>query len=68
MAKKFRACITPISYGRGQAVTTIEGLPAVWAAEKELERGRCSQDAAYPIQQAWIDEQVSAVRLLPERG
>jgi isoquinoline 1-oxidoreductase alpha subunit len=41
----------------GKRVTTIEGLPAVWAEKK----GLSAADAAktlHPIQQAWIDEQV----------
>src|ERR1700687_4713206 len=52
-----RACVTPVSDAVGKQVTTIEGLPAVWAAEK----GLSAADAAntlHPIQQAWIDEQV----------
>src|SRR5256712_398369 len=55
--EEVRACITPISYAVGKQVTTIEGLPAVWAAEKSLS----AIDAAktlHPVQQAWIDEQV----------
>ena len=34
--EEVRACITPISYAVGKRVTTIEGLPAVWAAAKGL--------------------------------
>jgi isoquinoline 1-oxidoreductase alpha subunit len=52
-----RACVTPVSDAVGKQVTTIEGLPAVWAAEK----GLSAADAAktlHPVQQAWIDEQV----------
>jgi aerobic-type carbon monoxide dehydrogenase small subunit (CoxS/CutS family) len=52
-----RACITPVSFAVGKRVTTIEGLPAVWAEKK----GLSAADAAktlHPIQQAWIDEQV----------
>jgi isoquinoline 1-oxidoreductase subunit alpha len=55
--KEVRSCITPVSAGVGTQVTTIEGLPAVWAAEKRLS----ATDAAktlHPVQQAWIDEQV----------
>ena len=55
--EEVRACITPISEAVGKRVTTIEGLPAVWAAEKSLS----ATDAArtlHPVQQAWIDEQV----------
>jgi isoquinoline 1-oxidoreductase alpha subunit len=55
--KEVRACIAPVSSAVGKRVTTIEGLPAVWAAEK----GLSAADAAntlHPVQQAWIDEQV----------
>jgi isoquinoline 1-oxidoreductase alpha subunit len=55
--EEVRSCITPVSFAAGKRVTTIEGLPAVWAAEK----GLSSEDAAktlHPVQQAWIDEQV----------
>jgi isoquinoline 1-oxidoreductase alpha subunit len=55
--QEVRSCITPVSYAVGKQVTTIEGLPAVWAQQKSL-----SADAAaktlHPVQQAWIDEQV----------
>ena len=55
--EEIRACVTPVSYAVGKQVTTIEGLPATWAAAKGLH----STDAArtlHPVQQAWIDEQV----------
>ncbi len=55
--EEIRTCITPVSYAVGKQVTTIEGLPAVWAAEKKLS----SADAAetlHRVQQAWIGEQV----------
>jgi isoquinoline 1-oxidoreductase alpha subunit len=55
--KEVRACIAPVSTAVGKRVTTIEGLPAVWAAQK----GLSDADAAtilHPVQQAWIDEQV----------
>jgi isoquinoline 1-oxidoreductase subunit alpha len=55
--KEVRACITPISYAVGKQVTTIEGLPAVWAAEKSLSAADAAK-TLHPIQQAWIDEQV----------
>ncbi len=47
-----RSCITPVSAVRGE-ITTLEGL----AKDGKL----------HPLQQAWIDEQAAAVRLLPER-
>src|SRR6201984_3309365 len=52
-----RSCMTPVSSAAGRKVTTIEGLAAVWAAEKTLS----AEDAArtlHPVQQAWVDEQV----------
>ena len=52
-----RSCITPISTVAGKQVTTIEGLPEIWATKK----GLSATDAAptlHPVQQAWIDEQV----------
>jgi isoquinoline 1-oxidoreductase alpha subunit len=52
-----RSCVTPVSVAAGKHVTTIEGLPAVWAEHK----GLSASDAAktlHPVQQAWIDEQV----------
>jgi isoquinoline 1-oxidoreductase alpha subunit len=55
--KEVRSCVTSISAVVGKQVTTIEGLPAVWAEQ----RGLSAADAAktlHPIQQAWIDEQV----------
>src|SRR5258708_8917359 len=55
--EEVRACITPISYAVGKQVTTIEGLPAVWAMQK----GLSAPDAAktlHPVQQARIDEQL----------
>jgi aerobic-type carbon monoxide dehydrogenase small subunit (CoxS/CutS family) len=41
----------------GKKVTTIEGLPAVWAAEKHLSTEEAAK-TLHPVQQAWIDEQV----------
>src|ERR1700676_3490725 len=55
--EEIRARITPISYAVGKQVTTIEGLPAVWAAEKSLSAADAAK-TLHPIQQAWIDEQV----------
>jgi isoquinoline 1-oxidoreductase subunit alpha len=52
-----RACITPVSFAVGKRVTSIEGLPALWAAQKELSQADAAK-TLHPIQQAWIDEQV----------
>jgi aerobic-type carbon monoxide dehydrogenase small subunit (CoxS/CutS family) len=55
--EEVRACITPISNAVGKQVSTIEGLPAVWAPEKSLSAADAAK-TLHPIQQAWIDEQV----------
>ena len=55
--EEIRSCVTPVSYAVGKKVTTIEGLPAVWAAEKRL-HGADAEKTLHPVQQAWIDEQV----------
>jgi isoquinoline 1-oxidoreductase subunit alpha len=52
-----RTCVTPVSYAVGKQVTTIEGLPAVWAAHQGLS-GSETAATLHPVQQAWIDEQV----------
>ncbi|RZU43030.1 (2Fe-2S)-binding protein [Edaphobacter modestus] len=51
-----RSCITPASAVAGKLVTTIEGLPAMWAAAKGLHAP--GDTVLHPVQQAWIDEQV----------
>jgi isoquinoline 1-oxidoreductase alpha subunit len=55
--EEIRSCVTPVSYAVGKKVTTIEGLSAVWAAEKGL-HGADAEKTLHPVQQAWIDEQV----------
>jgi aerobic-type carbon monoxide dehydrogenase small subunit (CoxS/CutS family) len=55
--EEVRACITPVSYAVGKRVTTIEGLPAVWATAKGLGTAEAVK-TLHPVQQAWIDEQV----------
>src|ERR1700720_3500472 len=55
--EEIRTCITPLSYAAGKQVTTIEGLPAVWAAQKGLSATE-ARKTLHPVQQAWIDEQV----------
>ena len=52
-----RACVTPVSYVVGKKVTTIEGLPGVWAEKQHL-GGDEAAKTLHPVQQAWIDEQV----------
>ncbi|HTV58196.1 MAG TPA: (2Fe-2S)-binding protein [Verrucomicrobiae bacterium] len=55
--EEIRSCITPVSFAAGKQVTTLEGLPAVWAAKKGLP-AEDREKTLHPVQQAWIEEQV----------
>ncbi len=48
-----RSCVTPVAAVRGKSVTTLEGLPAWYAARQKLS----VTPALHPVQQAMIDEQ-----------
>ena len=48
-----RACVTPVAAVQGKAVTTLEGLPAWFAARHRLAKA----PELHPIQRAMIDEQ-----------
>jgi aerobic-type carbon monoxide dehydrogenase small subunit (CoxS/CutS family) len=48
-----RACVLPLSAVGTRSVTTLEGLPALYARQKGLE----STPSMHPVQQAFIDEQ-----------
>jgi aerobic-type carbon monoxide dehydrogenase small subunit (CoxS/CutS family) len=48
-----RSCITKVSAVAGKSVTTLEGLPAWYAAQKKL----ASTPALHPVQEAIIEEQ-----------
>jgi aerobic-type carbon monoxide dehydrogenase small subunit (CoxS/CutS family) len=52
--KEIRSCVTPVAGVVGRKVTTLEGLPALYAKQKKLAK----VPALHPLQQAWIDEQV----------
>ena len=52
--KEIRSCVTPVEAVAGREVTTLEGLPAWYANQKQL----ATAPALHPLQQAWIDEQV----------
>src|SRR5216684_4762331 len=49
--KEVRACITPVSFAIGKKVTTIEGLPALWAEGKRSSLADAAQ-TLHPVQQA----------------
>jgi len=50
---EIRSCITPVAAVEGKAITTLEGLPALYARQ----RGLAETPALHPLQQAMIDEQ-----------
>jgi aerobic-type carbon monoxide dehydrogenase small subunit (CoxS/CutS family) len=54
--KEIRSCITPVSSAAGKEVTTLEGLPARWAAQKNLSKAEADK-TLHPVQEAWIEEQ-----------
>src|ERR1700756_294931 len=50
--KEIRSCVTPVAAVTGKHITTLEGLPALWAKQ----RGSADSTVAlHPLQQAWID-------------
>jgi aerobic-type carbon monoxide dehydrogenase small subunit (CoxS/CutS family) len=48
-----RSCVTPLSKVAGKSITTLEGLPAWYARQKNL----ASVPELHPLQKAVIDEQ-----------
>ena len=48
-----RSCLTKVADVAGKSVTTLEGLPAWYAAQKKLAK----VPALHPVQQALLDEQ-----------
>src|SRR5262249_60372557 len=50
---EIRACVTPIANVAGKSLTTLEGLPALYAQQK----GLAQAPALHPLQQAVIDAQ-----------
>jgi aerobic-type carbon monoxide dehydrogenase small subunit (CoxS/CutS family) len=50
---EMRSCVTPVSAVESKSVTTLEGLPAWYAAQKKL----AVIPALHPVQQTMIDEQ-----------
>jgi aerobic-type carbon monoxide dehydrogenase small subunit (CoxS/CutS family) len=50
---EIRSCVTPVANVAGKSVTTLEGLPALYAESK----GLAQPPTLHPLQQAFIDEQ-----------
>ena len=48
-----RSCVTSVGSVEGKSITTLEGLPAWYAKQKNLQ----TPPALHPVQQALIDEQ-----------
>ena len=48
-----RSCVTSVGSVAGKSITTLEGIPAWYAAQKKLS----PPPALHPVQQAFIDEQ-----------
>lgn len=53
--KEIRSCSTPVSRIGTRKIHTIEGLPTLWAAKKNV---AVTPDTLHPIQAAWIEHQV----------
>src|SRR6516225_9388600 len=51
--KEIRSCITPAASVAGKSITTLEGLPTLYAQQKGLPR----PPALHPLQQAFVDVQ-----------
>jgi aerobic-type carbon monoxide dehydrogenase small subunit (CoxS/CutS family) len=50
---EIRSCITPVSSVGAKSITTLEGLPALYAQQK----GLAQMPELHPLQQAFIDVQ-----------
>jgi aerobic-type carbon monoxide dehydrogenase small subunit (CoxS/CutS family) len=55
--KEIRSCVTPVAAVAGKEITSLEGLPALWAKERGT---TAAIPELHPLQQAWIDVQVPA--------
>ena len=50
---EIRSCVTPVAALEGRSVTTLEGLPALYARQ----RGLAQPPPLHPLQRAMIEEQ-----------
>jgi len=50
---EIRSCVTPVGTLAGKSLTTLEGLPALYAEQK----GMPQAPALHPLQEAFIDQQ-----------
>jgi aerobic-type carbon monoxide dehydrogenase small subunit (CoxS/CutS family) len=56
--KEIRSCVTPVAAVTGKAITTLEGMGALYS--KSRGTTGTTPAALHPLQQAWIDFQVPA--------
>ena len=64
--KEIRSCVTPVAAVSGRAITTLEGMPALWAAARGT---TAAAPAGVASAAAGVDRcSGSALRLLPERN
>jgi aerobic-type carbon monoxide dehydrogenase small subunit (CoxS/CutS family) len=54
--KEIRSCVTPVAAVSGKTVTTLEGLPALYAKQRKTTAS--APPALHPLQEAWIEVQV----------
>ena len=52
---EMRSCVTPVSAVVDKTITTLEGLPALYAKQRRLRKA----PELHPIQQAMLDEQAA---------
>jgi isoquinoline 1-oxidoreductase subunit alpha len=52
--REVRSCLTPLAAVSGKKVTTLAGLPKLWAKQRG---SAASESGLHPVQQAWIDVQ-----------
>ena len=54
-ARRSAPASRPVAAVSGKSITTLEGLPALWASQRGT---TAAAPALHPLQQAWIDVQV----------
>jgi len=53
--KEIRSCVTPVAAVTGKPITTLEGMPALYAKSRGT---TASAPSIHPLQEAWIELQV----------
>ena len=63
--KEIRSCVTPVAAVSGKAITTLEGMPAMWAQARGTTAA--TPAALHPLAAGVDRRSGAALRLLPER-